>query len=290
MKFLRQNLHIFIFVLVIGANAQETQIKINKFTESIYMLVGQGGNIGVFVGEDGVFMIDDQFAPLTPKILSAIRTITEKPVKYLINTHFHGDHTGGNENIFNEGAVIVSHENVRKRMSANQSAKEALPVVTFTDDIMFHLNGDDVLISHVHNAHTDGDAIIYFTNNNVIHTGDTYFNGKFPFIDTKSGGSINGYIAAVEKVLLLADDQTKIIPGHREASNKAELKVFYNMLVTIRDRIQAEIDKGKTLEEVTANSSLTEEYNEQYGEDWFIKGDSMRATVYKCLKKLKTKR
>lgn len=274
-------------------NAQNNAIKIetHQLSEQIYMLTGQGGNIGLFIGDDGVFMIDDQYAPLTPKILAAIKNITSKPVSYLINTHWHGDHTGGNENMKKTGATIIAHENVRKRMKKENillgdhkpvSPKEALPDVTFTDDIMFHINNDDVLVSHVHNAHTDGDSFVYFTHNNIIHMGDLYFQGKFPFIDLDSGGSITGYINAVNKILMIANEDTKIIPGHRNASNKAELIIFRDMLVTIKTRIQQEIDDKKTLEDVTKNSELTKEFNNEYG-GWFISEDVFRATVYKSL-------
>lgn len=279
------------FVSCINAQDKEVTIKTHQLTKQIYILTGQGGNIGLFVGDDGVFMIDDQYAPTTAKILAAIKTITNKPVSFLINTHWHGDHTGGNENMQQTGAMIIAHENVRKRMSKNNmllgksipaSTKKALPTFTFTDNIMFHINNDDVLVSHVHNAHTDGDSFVYFTKNNVIHMGDLYFQGKFPFIDLDSGGSINGYIDAVNKILIIANDSTKIIPGHRNISNKTELTIFKNMLVSIKNSVQSEIDKQKTLEEVTNNTELTKEFNSEYG-DWFITDDVFRATVYKSL-------
>lgn len=277
---------------IMNGQKQEVVIKTTKITDQIYMLEGRGGNIGLFIGEDGVFMIDDQFANITPKILKAIKAITNKPVKYLVNTHWHGDHAGGNENMQKEGAVIVSHENVRKRMSIDTvvrgktkkaSPKEALPVITFTKDMMFHLNGEDVLVSHVHNAHTDGDAHIYFTKSNVIHMGDTYFQGKFPYIDLNSGGSIDGYIASAEKALLMANDETVIIPGHRGLSNKKELKAFKNMLVTIRDRVKEDIKKGKTLEEVKGDKKITKEFEKEYS--WgFINDEKIRTVIYKSLK------
>jgi len=244
----------------------------------------------LFIGEDGVFMIDDQFANITPKILDAIKKITDKPVTYLMNTHWHGDHTGGNENMQKEGAIIVAHKNVRKRMNVDgmvrgkmkkASPKEALPVITFTEDMMFHLNGEEVLVSHVHNAHTDGDAHIYFTKSNVIHMGDTYFNGKFPFIDVDSGGTIDGYIASAEKAILMANDDTVIIPGHMSLSNKKELVVFKEMLVTIRARVKTAKEKGKTLEEVKNDKSITKEFEKDYS--GFINDEKIRVSVYKSL-------
>ena len=293
MKLLKRSLLLITLLLTIGVHAQnkEVKIKINKLTNNIYMLVGQGGNIAVFVGEDGVFMIDDQFAPLTPKILAAIKTITDKPVKYLINTHWHGDHTGGNLNMAKEGAIIVSHDNVRKRMSMDQvirgrkrkaSPKEALPIITFTEDMMYHFNGDDVLISHIHDAHTDGDALVYFTNNNVLHMGDAYFQGKFPYIDISSGGSIDGYIAGIQKAILLSDDKTIIVPGHGKISNKSELKPYLLMLKTLRNRVQSEIDKGKTLKQVVSDLSITANYKSFSG---WITEERIKTAIYTSLQK-----
>jgi glyoxylase-like metal-dependent hydrolase (beta-lactamase superfamily II) len=293
MKLLKRSLLLITLLLTIGVHAQnkEVKIKINKLTNNIYMLVGQGGNIAVFVGEDGVFMLDDQFAPLTPKILAAIKTITDKPVKYLINTHWHGDHTGGNLNMAKEGAIIVSHDNVRKRMSMDQvirgrkrkaSPKEALPIITFTEDMMYHFNGDDVLISHIHDAHTDGDALVYFTNNNVLHMGDAYFQGKFPYIDISSGGSIDGYIAGIQKAILLSDDKTIIVPGHGKISNKSELKPYLLMLKTLRNRVQSEIDNGKTLKQVVSDLSITANYKSFSG---WITEERIKTAIYTSLQK-----
>ncbi len=293
MKLLKRSLLLIALLLTIGNYAQnrDVKIKVNKLTDNIYMLVGQGGNIAVFVGEDGVFMIDDQFAPLTTKILAAIKTVTDKPVKYLINTHWHGDHTGGNLNMAKEGAIIVSHENVRKRMSMNQvirgktrkaSPKNALPVITFTEDMMYHFNGDDVLISHIHDAHTDGDAFVYFTNNNVLHMGDAYFQGKFPYIDIASGGSIDGYIAGIQKAIMVSDDDTQIIPGHGKVSKKSELKPYLKMLKTLRNRVQKAKKKGKTLQEVVANKSITAEYTSFSG---WITEERIKTAIYASLKK-----
>lgn len=291
MKFIKVFSLLIFTSLSIFCQKKEVKIEAIKLTEQVYMLKGQGGNIGLFIGEDGVFMIDDQFAPLTPKILSAIKKITEKPVTYLINSHWHGDHTGGNANMQKEGAIIVAHNNVRKRMSVDQvirgrtrkaSPKEALPVLTFSEDMMIHFNNDDVLISHVHDAHTDGDAIIYFTKNNVIHMGDTYFSGKFPYIDLSSGGNINGYIEASKKAIILADDQTKIIPGHGKISNKKEMQGYVKMLTALKNKIQIEIDNGKTLEEVTKNKEITKDYTSFNG---WITEEKIRTTIYESLNK-----
>ena len=274
----------------IQGQSRDVKIKINKLTNNVYMLVGQGGNIGVFVGEDGVFMIDDQFAPLTPKILAAIKTITNTSVKYLVNTHWHGDHTGGNLNMEKAGAIIVSHENVRKRMRIDQvirgrkrkaSPLKALPVITFTEDMMYHFNGDDVYISHIHDAHTDGDALIYFTKNNVLHMGDAYFQGKFPYIDVTSGGTIDGYIAGIQKAIMLIDEETIVIPGHGKTSNKSEMKSYLVMLNTLRDNVLQEIKKGKTFEEIKNNKNITKEYSLFNG---WITEEKIRIAIYKTIK------
>ncbi|ARV13634.1 MBL fold metallo-hydrolase [Polaribacter sp. SA4-12] len=270
---------------------KEVQIITTKISDQVFMLKGQGGNIGLFIGDDAVFMIDDQFAPLTPKILEAIKKITPKPVNYLMNTHWHGDHTGGNLNMQKEGALILAHKNVRKRMSVDQvirgkvkkaSPKEALPVITFTEDMMMHINNDDIYVSHIHKAHTDGDALVYFTKNNILHTGDAYFQGKFPYIDLSSGGSINGYIDGIQKMIVLANDETKIIPGHGNISNKRELISFKKMLVDLKSRIQTEIDNGKTLEEVKHNKKITKDYVSFNG---WITEEKIKIAIYKSLNK-----
>ncbi len=284
---------LLLFFISTNTNGQKKEVKIEpiKLTDQLYVLKGKGGNIGLFIGQDGVFMIDDQFAPLTPKILIAIKKITSKPIKYLINTHWHGDHTGGNENIEKEGALIVAHNNVRKRMSVDQvvrgktkkaSPESALPVITFTDDMMMYFNNDDVLITHIHNAHTDGDAIIYFTKNNVLHMGDTYFQGKFPYIDLASGGSINGYIDGIEKVILLSNEETKIIPGHGNVAKRSDLKSYLKMLNAIKSNIQKEIDNKATLQEVLVNKAITEGYKSFNG---WINEEKIKTAIYKSLKK-----
>ena len=244
-------------------NPEEMTITPIKLTDNIYMLMGQGGNIGVCFGDDGTFVIDDQFAPLTEKILAAIGELTDQPVRFVINTHWHGDHTGGNENLGKAGVIIVAHENVRKRLSTDQfmkafnrevpaAPKAALPVITFSSDIKFHLNGEEIQVFHMPNAHTDGDAVIFFANSNVLHTGDLFFNGRYPFIDTGSGGNANGVITAVEKILTLIDDETQIIPGHGPKGTKADLEKYLSVLKTMRDRVAELIKEGKSLEEIIA--------------------------------------
>jgi cyclase len=259
------------------------EITVEPIRDNVYRLTGAGGNIGISTGEDGVFMIDDQFAPLSKKIKKAIQTISDKPIKFLVNTHFHGDHTGGNTNFANTGAMIVAHDNVRKILSENEDAI-GLQVITFSEDATFYMNGNDIFITHVHHAHTDGDAMVYFAQSNVLHTGDTFFNGRFPFIDINRGGSIDGDIAAAKKGLMLINDATKIIPGHGKLGAKVDYQKYYDMLVGIRDNVKQALDQGKTEAEITDMESLTSEFfTDKATANDFISGPKMRATVYKSL-------
>ena len=281
-------LFIIIFVSSVTlayAQKKEVTIKTHQLTDHIYMLEGQGGNIGISVGADGVFMIDSQFAPLTPKILVAIRALSDKPIKYLANTHHHGDHTGGNENIAKLNTPIIAHDNVYKRVKKNPKQSDtALPVITFNDKLSLHINGEKVLIFHIDNAHTDGDALLYFTKSNVLHTGDTYFNARYPYIDLNSGGTINGYINAVKSAMIFVDDDTKIIPGHGKQSNKKEYTTFLNMLETLKSKVETEISNGKTENEVVSNTYLTKTYDDLNYGCCFISSEKMRRTLYRSLK------
>ncbi len=251
-----------------GQSAEEKIVPV-PVTEKIFMIAGQGGNIGVFIGEDGTFIIDDQFAPLTEKIVEAIKSIGGDHPKFLINTHYHGDHTGGNEKLGKGGTLIFSHDNVRDRLINGSFLKafnmkqaglsqEGLPVVTFSEDISFHLNGDSVRAEHVPNAHTDGDSFIYFQGANVIHAGDFFFNGFYPFIDVNHGGSLKGMIKAVGMVLSLADDKTKIIPGHGPLSDKKQLVSYHQMLKTAYERLRKLKAEGKTAQEAAAAKPLAD--------------------------------
>ena len=242
-------------------NFDTVQVRTIPITTNVYMLQGAGGNIGVSVGSDAVFVIDDQFAPLTRKILAAIAELTPNPVRFVVNTHWHSDHTGGNENLGQAGAIIYAHENVRRRMTAGQfidalnsrvepAPPGALPVVTFKDAVTFHINGDSVTTVHVAPAHTDGDVIIHFTKANVIHMGDTFHNAGLPFVDLSSGGSIHGIIAAADKVLAMSNAQTRIIPGHGPLADRARLKLYRDMVVALRDRVRTLISTGKTADQV----------------------------------------
>jgi cyclase len=274
---------LFLSSSLIFSQNSEVTIETTKLSDNVYMLVGQGGNIGVSVGDDGVFIIDDQFEQLTPKILEAIRTLSDKPLQFLVNTHYHGDHTGGNENMAKQGIKIIAHENVRKRLVDGEKPKDALPIITFNDRVNVHMNGEDVNVHHVEHAHTDGDAMLFFTKSNVLHTGDTYFHKRYPYIDVKSGGSIDGYIKALKKGLTLINDETKIIPGHGPVSNKEEYQSFLTMLETLRKNVQAEIENGKTEDEVAANAGITKEYDD-LGYAWnFINSERIRRTIYQSL-------
>lgn len=246
------------------------QIRATALAPNVYMLTGSGGNIGLAVGADAVFVVDDQFAPLTPRILAAIAAITPDPVRFVVNTHWHYDHTGGNENLGEAGALIVAQENVRNRMSTGQfidalnrqepaAPPGALPVVTFTDGMTFHINGDSLVVTHSPRAHTDGDAIVFFTKANVVHAGDTFLSAGLPFVDLSSGGSINGVIASAERVIAMTNDQTKIIPGHGPVADRARVRAFREMLLVLRDRMRAEVAAGKTLDQVLA-ARITADY------------------------------
>jgi cyclase len=239
------------------------------------MWAGRGGNIGVLHGPEGTLLIDDQFADVTPAIRKAVARLGAEPIRFVLNTHFHGDHVGGNENLAGQGALIVAHENVRERMSAEQwngltgkstppSPKAALPVVTFDEGIRFHFNGHSVEVLHVAPAHTDGDSIVFFREANVLHLGDVYFNGLYPYIDVEGGGSVDGVIAAADRALALANDETQIIPGHGPLSNASELRVYRNMLQSVRDRVAAGIARGETLDQITA-SAPTRDFDEAWG-------------------------
>ncbi len=250
-----------------GAIPQEEfnaiEIEVHEVAPGILMLVGQGGNIGVSYGEDPVFMVDAQFGQLTEKILAAINTRTAKPVQFVLNTHWHGDHVGGNENFSARGALIMAHEKVHARLSVDQflgafgskvpaAPKGTLPVITFTENISFHWNGDTIEIFHAPEAHTDGDVIVHFHKANVIHMGDTYFNGMYPFIDVDTGGSIDGMVAVADAVLARCDENTRVIPGHGPLSNQSELQAYREMMATVREAVAKLMREGKSREEVIA--------------------------------------
>jgi cyclase len=280
-------------ILALGTAMAEDAPKVDftliPIAEGVYMLKGRGGNIGLSVGTDGVFMIDDQYAPLTEGIRAEIAKISDKSVRFLVNTHWHGDHTGGNEALGKTGTVIVAHENVRKRMSTDQvtaffqrevpaSPAGALPIITFDNSVTFHFNGDDIRAAHVAKAHTDGDAIIHFPGHNVIHAGDIVFNGLYPFIDIDAGGTVDGVISAVDTILAMSDDNTRIIPGHGPLATPADLREYRDMLATVRDRVAEMIARGKTLEEVQA-AKPSAEFDPKWG-NGFMNPDNFVREIY----------
>jgi cyclase len=232
--------------------------------DNVYMIVGRGGNIGLCTGADGTFIVDDQYAPLTDKIVAAIETVTDDPVRFVVNTHFHGDHTGGNENFGKMGAILIAQENVRRRMSVEQVRTllrqdsipafpvGALPQITYTDEVTFFWNDEEIRAFHVEHAHTDADAIIHFKKADVFHMGDTFFRGRYPFIDIDLGGNVDGVIAAADAVLSMSKATTRIIPGHGDLATPDDLKAYRNMLFSVRFAVRNMIEEGKTLEEILA--------------------------------------
>lgn len=243
----------------------DVKIETVAVAPGIYMLVGRGGNVGLTVGVDGAAIIDDQFADMVPKIRAAVALLSSTPVKFVINTHLHGDHTGGNEGFGAAGAVIIAHENVRRLLGSAQvpRAREALPVVTFADRATLHFNDDDLEFTHLPNAHTETDIVIRFRKANVIHMGDC-FTGGFPFIDSSTGGTLDGLIRGHAKVLATLDDATRIIRGHGPLGTKAELQAYHDMLVVVRDRIAKLVRAGKSQDDVVA-ARPTREFEEKYG-------------------------
>lgn len=255
----------------------QVEIETQQVGDGLYVLIGAGGNIGLSVGEDGAFLIDDQFAELSDKIRGAIAKVTNDQVRFIVNTHWHGDHTGGNENFAQTGAIIVAHDNVRTRMSSEQfvpifdhqsppAPEAALPIVTFSDEVTFHWNGNTIRAFHVHHAHTDGDAIIHFVEDNVVHMGDVFWSSGYPRIDAGNGGNVKGVIDAVGKVLELANDETQVIPGHGGVPERgtAALRAYHEMLVYARDSVQALIGQGLNEEEAVA-ASPTQPYDAEWG-------------------------
>lgn len=262
-------------------NFDTVRIRPLKVTDNIYMLKGSGGNIGVLIGKEGTLIIDSQYGPLSNKINGAIKTIDPGEIRFLINTHIHGDHTGGNDNFRRMGVTVVSHNVVRERMmkaSVNPRTnapvppreKDAWPVITFADKLNFHLNEEDLELIHFDPAHTDGDVLVHFKNANVYHTGDMYVRYGYPFIDVSNGGTINGFISSLDKMLAIMDDNSKIIPGHGEVAGKADVKIFRDRLADIRDQVAAALKKGKKVEDIPA-MGITDKYEAEWGKG-FVKG------------------
>ena len=243
------------------------KIKAEPLTEAIYMITGKGGNMGLLTGEDGSFLIDDQFAPLTEQILEVVKSVGGDVPRFLINTHFHADHTGGNENLGNAGTLLMSHHGVRERLAAGSyieafgmksapASETALPSITYSENMHVHINGETIQVIHTPNAHTDGDSFIVFSDANIIHTGDIFFNGFFPFIDGANGGSVKGMVAACDAILAVSDEKTRIIPGHGPLAGKAELQDYRDMLATVHERLSAFKNQGLDADAVVAKGPL----------------------------------
>ncbi|MBT5484078.1 MAG: MBL fold metallo-hydrolase [Gammaproteobacteria bacterium] len=268
----------FVFSTSCMAQQDLSQVEIipHQLSDNIYYLEGSGGNIGVSIGDDGVFMVDDQFAPLSEKILDAIEGLSDQPLRFVINTHQHGDHVGGNQNMGREGAVIVAHENVRTALRAgfndgdlNQALSAdhriGLPIMTFTDSVDFHLNGEDIHIFYNGSGHTNGDSFVYFKNNNIIHTGDVFRTVAYPRVDVGAGGTFHGIVASYEKLLEISNANTRFLPGHGVVSSRADVQAQLLMFMTIRTRVLNALNDGMSLEQVLA-AGLTAEYDARWGD------------------------
>lgn len=291
-------LHLTFITIIIASSAfsqtdadNNTDTKMVKVNNEIYMLQGKGGNIGLSFGDDGIFMIDDQYADGILQIQKEISNVSDKPVQFLLNTHFHGDHTGGNLAMAETGTVILSQENVRARLletieaEKKRISEKSLPIITFSDDLNFYFNSEKIYIFHVHNAHTDGDAMVFFTESNVLHTGDVFFNGKYPYIDTQNGGSLTGSILAIEKALMIINDDTKIIPGHGDVGTFQDLLKTKEMLEITYKKVAEQYLLKKTESEVIAMNDLTNQYDEKGYGDGFIKRDAFIKMLYAEFKK-----
>lgn len=281
-------------LLALPAAAQDVskiEVESTRVAEGVYALKGAGGNLGLVVGRHGAFLIDDQYAPMVPKIRSAVAGLTDQPVRFVLNTHWHGDHTGGNEAMAEAGSLVVAHDNVRKRMSTDQfiaafdrqvpaSPEAALPVVTFNDRSSFHLGGHTVHAIHIPAAHTDGDAVVHLVEADVIHTGDIVFYGLYPVVDYSSGGSLRGMADATEKLLEMAGPDTRFIPGHGPVVvGRKELQEYLHMLRTVHARLALMIAEGKSLEEVQA-AKPTAEFDAAWGQG-FMKPERWVEINYK---------
>jgi len=283
-----------VLLFAISAHAQtdfsKVEIKATKVAGNVYMLQGSGGNIGVSVGDDGLLIVDDQFAPLADKIRAALKGLADKKLRFILNTHWHGDHTGGNV-AFGPEATIIAHDNVRKRLATEQkstvfnnttpaSPKEALPVITFNDSLSVHFNGEDIRAIHFPHGHTDGDSVIFFSASNVVHLGDDFFAGRFPFVDLESGGSVEGLVKNIGELIGKIPADAKLIPGHGPISTLDDLKSYHRMLQQTTEIVRGKIAGGKTLDQIKTEGLPAEWAPWGAG---FIKTDRWVETIYKSL-------
>ena len=288
---------VVLLLLAVSIHAQQpdfskVQIKATKVAGNVYMLEGSGGNIGVSVGADGILIVDDQFAPLADKIRAALKELGQGKLRFILNTHWHGDHTGGNV-VFGPEAPIIAHDNVRKRLATEQksvvfqrttpaSPKEALPVITFDQSLSVHFNGEEIKVIHYPKGHTDGDSVIFFTISNVVHLGDDFFAGRFPFVDLESGGSIEGLIRNVGEIIGKIPADAKLIPGHGPLSTVDDLKSYHRMLQQTTEIVRQKMAAGKTLDQIKSEGLPAEWASWGTG---FIKTDRWVETIYNSLKK-----
>jgi len=283
-----------VLLFAVSAQAQtdfsKVEIKATKVAGNVYMLQGAGGNIGVSVGDDGLLIVDDQFAPLADKIRSALKGIADKKLHFILNTHWHGDHTGGNV-AFGPEATIIAHDNVRKRLATEQKStvfnsttpaapKVALPVITFNDSLSVHFNGEDIRAIHFPHGHTDGDSVIFFSSSNVVHLGDDFFAGRFPFVDLESGGSVEGLVRNIGELVGKIPADAKLIPGHGPISTLDDLKSYHRMLQQTTEIVRGKIAAGKTLDQIKTEGLPAEWAPWGTG---FIKTDRWVETIYKSL-------
>lgn len=260
------------------AQEEAVEYQAQTLSDTLTMLIGKGGNVAISAGDEGIYLVDDQFPNIADQLLAQIRKISDKPIRFVINTHYHADHTGGNELLSGQGAVIIAHDNIRQRMSTEQFNQfwngstpavtpAALPVITFSDNVSLHLNGESAKVYHVPHGHTDGDAIVHFTDTNVIHMGDNYFRGLYPFIDLDGGGTVQGMIAAIDKALSLSDETTRIIPGHGPLSTAADLQSHRDFLQKATEQVQALVDQDMSLDQAIA-AKPTAEWDDTLGKAW----------------------
>ena len=284
----------FLFVLFVKVTyASHLEINTTKLNDNMYVIQGSTVNVILSIGMDGVILVDDQYAPVAKKLKSVIANLTDKPIKFVINTHWHPDHTGGNEKLGEAGAIIVSHDNVRKRLSSDQFfefinmtipalSEKGLPIITFSENMILYQNDEEIKITHLDNGHTDGDSVVYFTKNNIIHVGDDFSDRSYPLMDLSSGGSIDGLISSLKKILLMINKDTKVVGGHSGISNQTKVKEYLNMLIDIHNNINNMIKEGKSLDEII-KSKLTSKYDTIYYDHSFIKPKDLVTNIYMSL-------
>ena len=274
--------------------ASHLEIDTTKLSNDMYVIHGSGGNVILSIGDDGVVLVDDQYAPVTEIIKSVIAKLTDKPIKFVINSHWHPDHTGGNEKLGEAGAIIVSHDNVRKRLSSDQPfefinqtipalSEKGLPIITFSENMTFYQNHEEIKITHLYSGHTDGDSAVFFTNKNVIYIGDDFSDRSYPFMDLSSGGSVDGLILSLQKILLLINEETKVVGGHSGISNQTKVNDYLDMVIHIRNHINQMIEEGKSLTEIM-QTKPTSKYDTIYYDHSFIKPKDLVKNIYMSLK------